>query len=185
MPGLARPERHRRRGEVVGGEGDGVPVFAGERHERLAALVADEQPGRERRIGDLAVERMGVALARVAHRRHAAMDEEGAVGAEVVRVRPRLGEHRAHGQRPAVEHGVPDLLALEREEVDVPGGIPDAETGDAGSIAEGRGRHLAMRDEQALGLGEVLGPKLDGGDGHVLVAPQALTSLCRMNFGSR
>jgi hypothetical protein len=72
-----------------------------------------------------------------------------------------LGKHRLHRQRAAEEVGVPDLLALERQEDQMAEFIGNSQRGDARWVAESRCGQPTERGQYRLAVGEMRGPKRD------------------------
>lgn len=78
------------------------------------------------------------------------MEEKSAVGPEEGHIGHGLGEHRLHGEAPAVEGGVPDLLPLKGEEHHLSHTVFDPKRLHPGGVAELGDLHGAEGCEDVL-----------------------------------
>ena len=170
----ARRHGNLRRRQIIGAESDRMPVAATDRHGSLA--LVDLEPGfLERRVRQLAMQRMGVIGARCTEAGQAAMDHEGAIGFQIDLRVDGLVEHRPHREVAAVEPGAPDLLSLEGQHNDLAAGVADTQRLDPGVISEGRDGELASLEKPAFAAFETGTVKLDP-DRHSIPRAQRMRS---------
>ena len=147
---------------VMPAEGDPVMIAAGQAHEGTRLVAADDElrlliAG----VGQLAMDGMPVLQTRISHRRGAAMEKEGAIGLKEIHIGDGRLEHRAHGEPPAEECRVPDLLTLEGQCCDMSQLIGDAQTGDAAAVVPDRGGQPRMARQHRLDRAKLLGLEID------------------------
>ena len=113
-----------RLGDVMAAEGDPMTVAPRQPHEGTPFVAPDEELGLLiAGVGQFTVDGMAVRQPRIPHRRGTAMQEEAAIGLKEIHLGEGLLEHRAHGEPPAEEVRLPDLLALERQRRDCPSSL--------------------------------------------------------------
>ena len=161
-------------GHVVLRECDGVTIVSGQFHIMAFVIGACHEFGVAiTRIGQFAMQGVAVAGARIAHGGCSAMEEKGPVICEIVHGVNRFVEHRTHGEAAAVKRGIPDLLALERQQDDLAHRVADKQCSNAASIAESAGRQFAVGGEDGFGAGEFHPRKVDGDrHGHGAISPR-------------
>ena len=169
---------------------EGKCVARASRHLDIATgLVPAEDELRvlEGQVGQFAMQRMIVVRSGVAHRRAPAMNEERAIGSEIVARRLRFVEGRQHGEPAAVEFGVPYLLSLEGQEDERADAVRHAERRHPGGIAEGFDAQFPQAGDRLPRLAEVGWMEFDGhrriGHGYLLLQSMMPKSVKRFSGG--
>jgi len=105
-------------------------------------------------VRQLSVQGMVVLVGGHTHRRESAVEQEPAVGLQIVARRPRLVEHRLHGDVSAAEGCRPDLLPLKGQHDQLAHTVFELDGRDTAVIQEQRCPERAALKKRSLLLRE-------------------------------